>query len=142
MAKQQRTWGIFIIQLSLAIYLVVTGLFLITSRWGASISSYEVGTLASFLPKGAREICSIILGIILILCGVCFLIKAFGKDLGKFDDIVKIITLIIWVVVTVVALISYAKTDFAKGGSIFHWLLALAKNCLIIGGIMTIKKGE
>ena len=143
MAKQQRTWGVFIIQLSLAIYLVVTGLFLVTSKLGVSISSTEVGQLLSVFPGSVKQIFSIILGIILIICGACFLIKALGKDLGKFGDVFKFVTLIIWIVVTVVALVNYAKDgDFKSTGGIFHWLLALAKNGLIIGGIMTIKKGE
>ncbi|MBP5359782.1 MAG: hypothetical protein J6Y69_11455, partial [Treponema sp.] len=105
--------------------------------------STEVGQLLTVFPGSVRQIFSIILGIVLVICGVCFLIKALGKDLGKFDDVFKFVTLIIWIVVTVFALISYAKDgDFKSTGGIFHWLLALAKNCLIIGGIMTIKKGE
>ena len=46
------------------------------------------------------------------------------------------------IAVTVIALIAYAKVDFKSGGSVFHWFLSLAKNGLIIGGIVTIKNGK
>ncbi len=141
--KQPRTWGIFIIQLSLAVYFAITGIFLLTSKLGASISSMEVSAVTMvFSNTTVQMIVKIVLAIVLIVYGVALLIKAFGADLGKLDDVLKIITLIVWCIVTVVALVTYAKTDFAKNGSIFHWFLSLAKNCLIIGGVLTIKNGK
>ena len=141
--KQPRTWGIFIIQLSLAIYFVVTGILLFAGqKLGASISSTEISEVLKYFKDPLQLIIKIILAVILIIYGVALIIKAFGTDLGKFDDVLKAITVIVWIIVAVVALISYAKSDFSKGGSIFHWFLSLAKNGLIIGGIITIKNGR
>lgn len=139
MAKQQRTIGVFIIQLALAVYFIVTGLCLFGK--GASISSTEIWLAVNVLGKAAKVV-GIILGILLVACGVMFLLKAFGVDLGKVDDIVKYFTLILWIIITVLALIAYAKHDFKGSWSWMHWVLALAKNALIIGGILTIKNGK
>jgi len=138
MAKQQRTWGIFITQLALAIYLVVTAVCLIT-RVGSSISSAEIEAVAALFGKAASVI-SIIIGIILLACGVMFALKAFGMDFGKFDDYVKYITLVLWIIITIITLIFYIK-EFASV-KVLHWLLVLAKNALIIGSILTIKNGK
>ena len=137
MAKQRRTIGIFIIQVALAIYLFITGLCLF--GLGQSISSEEIKGVTNFF-KGGASILNIIIGILLVVCAVMFLIKAFGFDFGKVDDIVKIITLVVWIIVTVVTLIGLAGE--LGGIKALHWLLVLAKNCLIIGGIMTIKNGQ
>jgi len=123
--------------LALAVYFVVTGLCLFGI--GHSISGGEIEALTSFFGSAAKVL-DIIIGILLVACGVMFLLKAFGIDLGKVDDIVKYVTLILWIVVTVVALIYYFK-DF-RAGEWLHWFLSLAKNALIIGGILTIKNGN
>ncbi len=141
MAKQQRTWGIFIIQLALAIYFVITGLCLVAPKLGRNISASEIEALTRIFNNATvTTIVDMVIGILLLVCGACFCIKAFGMDLGKFDDCVKYITLIVWIVVTVVALIYYFK-DF-KNGNAMHWFLSLAKNCLIIGGVLTVKNGK
>ena len=134
MSTQRRTFGIFIIQIALAIYLFITGLCLFGV--GKSISSDEIQGVTSFFKGGAR-VMDYIIAALLIVCAVMFFIKALGLDFGKVDDIVKIVTLIVWIVVTVVTLIGELSSVKA-----LHWLLVLAKNCLIIGGIMTIKNGK
>ena len=137
MAKQQRTIGVFIIQLALAMYLIVTGLCLFGV--GKSISSDEIEAVTDLFGKAA-SILKIIIGILVLVCGVMFAIKAFVTDLGKLDDIFKYVTLIVWITVTVITLINYFS-DFNNGKAL-HWLLVLAKNALIIGGILTIKNGK
>lgn len=139
--KQQRTWGVLIIQLALAIYFVITGLCLVAPNLGSSISSSEIEALTKvFNDATVTRIVDIIIGVLLLICGGCFCIKALFCDLGKFDDVVKYVTLIVWIVVTIVALIYYLK-DF-KNGTAMHWFLSLAKNALIVGGILTIKNGK
>lgn len=137
MAKQQRTIGVFIIQLALAIYLVITGLCLFGV--GGSISSAEIQGVASFF-KGGSKVVEYVIAILLIACGVVFFLKALGLDFGKADDLIKFITLIVWIVVTAVTLISLVGE--LSSIKVLHWLLVLAKNALIIGGILTIKNGR
>lgn len=139
MAKQQRTIGVFIIQLALAIYLVITGLCL-TLKLGSSISSAEISAVAK-LFGGASAAITILIGVILLVCGIMFCLKAIGIDLGKLDDIFKYVTLILWCIVTVVTLLGIIG-ELSAGAKAMHWLLVLAKNALIIGGILTIKNGK
>ena len=76
MAKQQRTIGIFVIQIALAIYLVITGLCLVTGI-GKSISSSEIAAVTNiFKNANLAKVVSIIVGIVLIVCGVMFAVKA------------------------------------------------------------------
>lgn len=140
MAKQQRTWGIFISQLALAVYFIVTAICLIT-QVGSSISSSEIQAVVGLFGKAA-PVLGILIGIILLVCGVMFACKAFGLDFGKVDDAFKYITLVIWIIITLVTLIFYARVDFKQAVLVLHWLLSLAKNALIIGGILLIKNGK
>lgn len=137
MARQQRTIGVFIIQLALAIYFVVTSLCLF--GLGKSISSEEIVAVTTFFGKASKFL-AIAVGVLLLLCGAMFAIKAIATDLGKVDDLFKYITLIVWIAITVVTLVN-CFGDF-KAGKALHWLLVLAKNSLIVGGILTIKNGK
>ncbi|MBO4546909.1 MAG: hypothetical protein J5700_04945 [Treponema sp.] len=138
MAKQPRTWGIFVCQLSLAIYFVVTAICLIT-RVGSSISSAEINAVAALFGKAAPVI-SVLIGIILAVCGIMFAFKAFGIDFGKIDDYIKYVTIVLWIIITVITLIFYIKEWTSV--LVLHWLLVLAKNALIIGSTLTIKNGK
>lgn len=138
MAKQRRTWGIFICQLALAVYFVVTALCLIT-KIGSSISSAEIQAITNFFGKGAYVV-EVIIAVIIGLCGIMFAFKAFGIDFGKFDDYVKYITIGLWTIITIITLIFYIE-DF-KSIMVLHWFMALAKNALIIGGVMLVKNGK
>ena len=134
MSKQRSSLGSVIVQLALAIYLVVTGVCLFGV--GRSISSEEIKGVTSFF-KDISPAINIVSAILLIVCGVIFLLKVFSLDLGKLDDLIKYVTLIVWIVVTVVTLITYMKE--LSSILALHWLLVLAKNGLIIGGILCIK---
>ncbi len=134
MSKPRSSLGSVIVQLALAIYLVVTGVCLFGV--GRSISSEEIKGVTSFF-KDISPAINIVIAILLIVCGVIFLLKVFSLDLGKLDDLIKYVTLIVWIVVTVVTLITYMKE--LSSILALHWLLVLAKNGLIIGGILCIK---
>ena len=134
MSKQRSSLGSVIVQFALAIYLVVTGVCLFGV--GRSISSEEIKGVTSFF-KDISPAINIVIAILLIVCGVIFLLKVFSLDLGKLDDLIKYVTLIVWIVVTVVTLITYMKE--LSSILALHWLLVLAKNGLIIGGILCIK---
>lgn len=134
MSKQRSSIGSVIIQFSLAIYLVVTGVCLFGV--GRSISSEEIKGVTAFF-KDISPAINVVVAILLIVCGVIFLLKVFSLDLGKLDDLIKYVTLIVWIVVTVVTLITYHKE--LSSVLALHWLLVLAKNGLIIGGICCIR---
>lgn len=134
MAKLEKGFGAFIIQLALALYLVVTGICLLGV--GASISSSEIKALTD-LFKGGTNVINIIIGIALIVYGVVVCIKALAPkfDLGVFDNVLKAIALILWIVVTLLSLWAN-KADLTGGVTVLHWLLIIAKNTFIIGAIV------
>lgn len=135
MAKSEKGFGAFIIQLALALYLAVTGICLLGV--GSSISSTEIQALTGLFQGGAKVI-NIIVGIALIVFGVIVCIKALAPkfDLGVFDNVLKAIALILWLIVTFLSLWAN-RNDLVSGGSaILHWLLIAAKNAFIIGAII------
>ena len=138
MAKQARTWGIFVAQLALAIYFLVTAICLIT-RIGSSISSAEIAAVTELFGKAAPFL-NVLIGIILAACGIMFAFKAFGIDFDKVDDYIKYVTIVLWIIITVITLIFYIKEWTSI--LVLHWLLVLAKNALIIGAILTVKNGK
>ena len=155
MAKQTRTIGISIIQIALSIYLFITGFCLFPFVKAASISSAEVQALTNIFDKWPKfeMVVDIVIGVLLVVGGLMLFIKALtaafnksnkGVDFGKFDDVIRRIIICLWVIVAVVALIYYAKPDFTASNKwqIMHWFLSLAKNALIIGGLLTIKDGK
>lgn len=139
--QQRRLFGVVIMQLALAIYLVVTGICL-TFKIGKSISSSEIESLLKVFSS-TSDIIGVVTGILLIVCGVIFLLKALNRrfDIGRFDDVLKYVTLFLWIAVTAVSLANNID-DWRRGPMILHWLLILAKNAFIIGGILTIKDGR
>ena len=152
MAKQVRTIGISIIQIALSVYLIVTGICLVLPNVGSSISSAEIQALTQFFknPNVVRVV-DIVIGVLLLVGALLLFIKAItaafnaknkGVDFGKVDDIVRRIIIVLWIIVTVIALIYYAKIDFQHPALLLHWFLSLAKNALIIGGLLTIKDGN
>lgn len=152
MAKQVRTIGISIIQIALSVYLIVTGICLVAPGVGRSISSTEITAFLAFARNGdVIRILAIVVGVLLLLGGLLLFVKAItaafnsrnkGVDFNKLDDIVRRIIIVLWIIVTVIALIYYAKIDFKDSHLLLHWFLSLAKNCLIIGGLLTIKDGN
>ena len=138
MAKQARTWGIFVAQLALSIYFIVTAICLIT-KIGSSFSSAEITAVTALFGNAAPFI-NVLIGILLGACGIMFAFKSFGIDFGKVDDYLKYFIIVLWILITITTLIFYIKEWTSI--LVLHWLLVLAKNALIIGAILTIKNGK
>ena len=119
-----------VIQFALAIYFAVTGLCLLGA--GGSTSSSEILTALSFLHINTQVV-RIIFGIVLLLCGVLLVIRSFAH-VSVLDTILLIVTLALWVVVTVLS----TMNNIANSVNVLYLLLDLARNCLIIGGILSI----
>lgn len=128
MATAKRSFGLVLIQIALAVIFVIAGLSLL----GVNIASGEAGEVRSavagiFSNGTIVTITCIAIGVLLVASGVFFVIRIFWNP-GKIDNLLKIITLIVWCVVAVF-------TDILGGLSI----LGLAKDVLIIGGILSIR---
>ena len=133
MAKSsKRGLGVLLTQIALALYLTVTGLF--TLGLGGNHGSSEInGAVHSLLKGDLANIVVILLGVVVLVCGILLILRFFWNP-GTLDNLFKLITLIAWIVITVVIDIC----GFNHFGSIWAWLLSVAANLLIIGGLLVV----
>ncbi|MFA6936904.1 MAG: hypothetical protein WCQ67_01590 [Treponema sp.] len=137
MANSKKSLGLVFVQIALAVYFIVTGLCMLGV--GGSIKSFQItGAVYSIFSGSLANIVNIILGILILACGVVLVIKFFWNP-GKIDNTLMLITLIVWIVVAVIVdLFSHEMGIFSGDVAFLTWLLDVAKNLLIIGGLMTV----
>ena len=98
---------------------------------GAAIYEIFSGDLA--------KIVAIIVAIVLLIGGVCIAITIF-RDLGNWDNTVMLILTVIWIVIAVVADVFSRSFGVGKlDGNAMFWILNVAKDLLIIGGLLSIR---
>jgi hypothetical protein len=137
MANEKKSSGSVILQIALAVYFIVTALLMLgmsgvagASPISAAVYSLFTGTLAQFI--------NIALGVLVFVCGVVLLIK-FIWNSGGIGSVLMLITLLIWIAVTRITDFFSAKYGILKNNApSFSWLLDVAKNMLVIGGLMTV----
>ena len=133
MAKSSKwSLGVMLTQIALALYLTVTGLF--TLGLGGNRSSSELTRAVKELLKGdLANVVVILLGVVVLVCGIMLILRFFWNP-GTLDGLFKLITLIAWIVVTVVIDIC----GFGSFHSIWEWILSVAGNLLIIGALLVV----
>ena len=133
MAKSSKwSLGVVLTQIALALYLTVTGLF--TLGLGGNRSSSELTRAVKELLKGdLANVVVILLGVVVLVCGIMLILRFFWNP-GTLDGLFKLITLIAWIVVTVVIDIC----GFGSFHSIWEWILSVAGNLLIIGALLVV----
>ena len=130
--SQKRGIGILLIQIALALYLAVTGLSMLGA--GGTIKSVQATKAVYALLHGdAAKIVAIVLGIVLLLCGLLLILRMF-IDTRRLDTLFKFVSLLAWIVMAVI--IDVLRFD--SFGNILEWVLDVGKNLLIIGGLMAI----
>ncbi|MDE6349399.1 MAG: hypothetical protein K2K67_00140 [Treponemataceae bacterium] len=133
MAKSSKwSLGVVLTQVALALYLTVTGLF--TLGLGGNRSSSELTRAVHKLLNGdLANVVVILLGVVVLVCGIMLILRFFWNP-GTLDGLFKLITLIAWIVVTVVIDIC----GFGSFHSIWEWILSVAGNLLIIGALLVV----
>src|SRR5574344_596235 len=135
MANQsKRSLGLVFVQIALAVYFIVTGLCMLGV--GSSIKSFQTSAAVYSLFSGdLANLVNVILGIVILACGVILVIKFFWNP-GKLDNLLMLITLIVWIIVAVITDLFSSDYGIFKGHVAFlTWLLDVGKNLLIIGGL-------
>ncbi len=139
MAKNSnRGLGALLIRIALAAYFIITGLCMLGV--GGSIKSSEAGAAIYEIFSGdLAKILVIVVAIVILLGGICVLITIF-RDLGSWDNTAMLILTIIWIVIAVVADI-FSRSFGVKNldGNAMFWILNVAKDLLIIGGLLSIR---
>lgn len=129
--KSSISLGKILLQIALGALLIVGGI------WAMIGGSGDFGISAiNYIFKGnAAKIVKIIYGVIELIAGFFLILELFiGDKVGKFDNILNLILIIIWIIAIVFA-------DFIYGG-IFHggkflpWLFELANHVILLGALL------
>ena len=133
-----RGLGALFIRIALAAYFIITGLCMLGV--GGSVKASQAGAAIYEIFSGdLAKIIGIIIAILFIIGGVCIAITIF-RDLGNWDNTVMIILTVIWVVIAVVADVFSRSFGVNKlDGNAMFWILNVAKDLLIIGGLLSIR---
>ncbi len=139
MAKtSNRGLGALFIRIALAAYFIITGLCMLGV--GGSVKASQAGAAIYEIFSGdLAKIVAIFVAIILLLGGICIAVTIF-RDLGNFDNTIMIVLTVIWVIIAVVADVFSKSFGVNKlDGNAMFWILNVAKDLLIIGGLLSIK---
>ena len=139
MAKtSNRGLGALFLRIALACYFIITGLCMLGV--GGSVKASEAGAAIYEIFSGdLAKILVIVVAILLLLGGVCIAITIF-RDLGNFDNTIMLVLTIIWIVIAVVADVFSKSFGVNKlDGNAMFWILNVAKDLLIIGGLLSIR---
>ena len=136
--KTNHGLGALFIRIALAAYFVITGLCILDV--GNSVMSSQAGAAIYQIFSGdLAKIIGIIIAILFIIGGVCVAITIF-RDLGNWDSPVMLVLTVLWIVIAVIADIFSKKFGVNKlDGDAMFWILNVAKDLLIIGGLLSIK---
>ena len=136
--KTNRGLGALFLRIALAAYFIITGLCMLGV--GGSVKSSEAGAaIYEIFSKDLAQIVAIIVAIVLLIGGVCVAITIF-RDLGNWDNTAMLILTIIWIVIAVIADVFSDSFGVKKlDGNAMFWILNVAKDLLIIGGLLSIR---
>ncbi len=139
MAKTtNRGLGALFLRIALAAYFIITGLCMLGV--GGSVKASEAGAAIYEIFSGdLAKILVIVVAILLLIGGVCIAITIF-RDLGNWGNTVMVILTVLWIVIAVVADVFSKSFGVNKlDGNAMFWILNVAKDLLIIGGLLSIK---
>ena len=136
--KTNKGLGALLLRIALAAYFIITGLCMLGV--GGSVKASEAGAAIYEIFSGdLAKIVAIVVAIVLLIGGVCIAITIF-RDLGNWDNTVMLILTIIWIVIAVVADVFSRSFGVNKlDGNAMFWILNVAKDLLIIGGLLSIR---
>ncbi len=139
MAKTtNRGLGALFLRIALAAYFIITGLCMLGV--GGSVKASQAGAAVYEIFNGdLAKIIAIIVAIVILIGGICVAITIF-RDLGNWDNTVMLILTVLWIVIAVVADVFSRSFGVNKlDGDAMFWILNVAKDLLIIGGLLSIK---
>ena len=136
--KTNKGFGALFIRIALAAYFIITGLCMLGV--GGSVKASEAGAAIYEIFSGdLAKIVAIAVAIVLLIGGVCIAITIF-RDIGNWDNTVMLVLTVLWIVVAVIADVFSRSFGVNKlDGNAMFWILNVAKDLLIIGGLLSIK---
>ena len=133
-----RGLGALFIRIALAAYFIITGLCMLGV--GGSVKASEAGAAVYEIFSGdVAKIVAILLAVVILIAGICIAITIF-RDLGNWDNTVMLVLTILWIAIAVVADVFSKSFGVSKlDGNAMFWILNVAKDLLIIGGLLSIR---
>ena len=129
MAKKGYSLTKWVIQIALGLLLAVGGI------WGLQGGGdFGVAALRDVFDGNVEKIAVIIFSVIELLAGLYLILELFIGDLGKFDNILMLIIMIVWIVAIVLS-------DFIGGNfkNFIEWLWGFANHLVVLGAILYCK---
>ena len=133
--KSALSLGRLILQLALGVMLAVAGIWAFQNGKGDD----AVKALNNVFSGDAANIISKIFAVIEIVAGVLLVVELFAGDkFGKFDNILGIILIIVWIVAIVLIDFIGKGTGIFNGASsdVLAWLYRLANHLIILGALL------
>ena len=133
-----RGLGAVFIRIALAAYFIITGLCMLGV--GGSVKASQAGAAVYEIFNGdLAKIIAIVVAIVILIGGICVAITIF-RDLGNFDNTAMLILTVLWIIIAVVADVFTSSFGVSKlDGNAMFWILNVAKDLLIIGGLLSIR---
>lgn len=120
----------WIIQIALGLLLAIGGI------WGLQGGGdFGIAALRDIFDGNAEKIVVVVFSVIELLAGLYLILELFIGDLGKFDNILMLVILIVWIVAIVLG-------DFINGflkPNFIEWLWTLAGHLVVLGAIFYCK---
>ena len=127
-----RSIGLFLLNIAVAIYLLATGILGLTGR--KYFPDAEIRRAVTSLFKGDfAEILVVILSVLAIAAGAFILLKFFGISI-PITELLLVILAIVWVVFIIMIDIVYPLNH--KGSNFVEWLRILGAHLMVLAGIM------
>lgn len=124
-----------IIQVALGLMLAIGGI------WGLQGGGdFGVKALRDVFSGNVENILVIVFSIIELLAGLYLILELFIGDLGKFDNILMLIIMIVWIV-AIVLFDFIGKSGIFNGGTknFLEWLWNFASHLIVLGAILYCK---
>ena len=124
--------GLFLLNISVAVYLLATGILGLTGR--KYFPDGEIRRAVTSLFKGDfAEILIVILAVLAIGAGAFILLKFFGIVI-PVTELLLVILAIVWVVFIIMIDIVYPINH--KGSNFVDWLRSFGSHLMVLAGIM------
>jgi len=124
--------GLIVLNISVALYLLATGILGLTGR--KYFPDAEIRRAVTSLFKGdIAEILIVILAILAIAAGAFILLKFFGIDI-PVAEMLLVILAIVWIVFIIMIDVVYPLNH--KGSNFVDWLRSFGSHLMVLGGIL------
>ena len=127
-----RSIGLFLLNIAVAIYLLATGILGLTGR--KYFPDAEIRRAVTALFKGdLAEILIVVLSILAIAAGVFILMKFFGIVI-PITELLLVVLAIVWVVFIIMIDIVHPLNQ-SRGVNFVDWLRTLGSHLMVLAGI-------